>query len=163
MTDAPPDGHGRFSVVPAAYVIFLRGRPDEREVLLQLRRGTGFMDEHWAAAAAGHVERGETVLEAAAREAEEEVGVGDVELRPLCAMQRTRPTGKAVDERVDYFFTATSWVGEPRIIEPDKCAELRWFPLRALPDPVVPHELAVLAALRDSGVDGVPPILVHGF
>lgn len=28
------------------------------QVLLQLRRGTGYMDEHWACAAAGHVESG---------------------------------------------------------------------------------------------------------
>ena len=50
--------------------------------------------------------------------------------------------------------------GEPRILEPQKCADLRWFRLDALPDPVVPHELAVLTALRDGDV---PPILTHGF
>ncbi len=154
------DAHGRFVVIPAAYVFFLRGPEDAREVLLQLRRGTGYMDEHWAAAAAGHVERGETVLAAAAREAEEEVGVTDLELQPVCAMQRTGADGQAIDERVDYFFTATSWSGEPRIIEPEKCAELHWFALDDLPDPVVPHEHAVLTALA-SGV--VPPIMMYGF
>ena len=51
----------RFVVVPASYVFFLR---DDR-VLLQLRQGTGFMDDHWAAAAAGHVEKGETAYDAA--------------------------------------------------------------------------------------------------
>ena len=30
------------------------------------------------------------------------------------------------------------------IVEARKCAELRWCPLDGLPDPVVPHELAVL-------------------
>ena len=152
--------HGRFSVVPAAYVVFLRGEGSAREVLLQLRRGTGYMDEHWACAAAGHVEEGESVFAAATREAGEEVGVGDVALSPLCAMQRSNGTGLAVDERVDYFFTATAWSGEPRIVEPEKCADLRWFPLDGLPDPVVPHELAVLTALRDGTV---PPIVTHGF
>ncbi len=58
--------HDRFTVVPAAYVFLLRDAPDEgsaarTEVLLQLRSGTGYMDDHWAAAAAGHVEKGETV------------------------------------------------------------------------------------------------------
>ena len=151
---------GRFSVVPAAYIVFLRGEDSTREVLLQLRRGTGYMDEHWACAAAGHVEEGESVFAAAAREAGEEVGVTDVALSPVCAMQRTNGTGLAVDERVDYFFAATSWAGDPRIVEPDKCADLRWFPLDRLPDPVVPHELAVLTALRDGAV---PPIVTHGF
>ncbi len=160
----------RFVVVPAAYVIFLRDAPADpdgpsrREVLLQLRRGTGFMDGHWACAAAGHVERGESVYDAAAREAREELGVTGVELSTVCAMQRTRrdASGRAepIDERVDYFFTSTSWTGEPRIVEPEKCADLRWFALSSLPDPVVPHELAVLEALRSGEV---PPVLVHGF
>ena len=159
--------HNRFTVVPAAYVFLLRdGAAGEggTEVLLQLRSGTGYMDDHWAAAAAGHVEKGETVYEAAAREAVEELGITGLDLSPVCAMQRTRPgdrgTARPVDERVDYFFTSRAWSGEPRVVEPDKSAGLRWFGLHALPDPVVPHELRVLEALRDGSV---PPVLVHGF
>ena len=38
------------------------------------------MDDHWAAAAAGHVEKGETAYDAARREAVEEVDVADLEL-----------------------------------------------------------------------------------
>jgi 8-oxo-dGTP diphosphatase len=155
----------RFAVVPAAYVCLLRPSPSGTEVLLQLRDGTGYMDGHWAAAAAGHVERGETVFEAAVREAAEEVDVHDVVPEPLCAMHRTGATGDPVDERVDCFFTATSWSGEPRIVEPEKCADLRWFPLDSLPDPVVPHELSVLRALHAgrSGGDPVPAIVTYGF
>jgi 8-oxo-dGTP pyrophosphatase MutT (NUDIX family) len=151
--------HSRFAVVPAAYVVFLRDADPAgggaREVLLQLRSGTGFMDDHWACAAAGHVEKGESVHEAARREALEEVGVTDVALTPLTAMQRSNNTGLPVDERVDYFFASTAWSGEPRIVEPQKCADLRWFPLDALPDPVVPHELAVLSALRDGTLEPI--------
>lgn len=150
----------RFVVVPASYVLFLRSLAGEDQILLQLRRGTGYMDEHWATAAAGHVEQGESVFEAARREATEELGVTDVELAPLCAMHRTGATGDPVDERVDYFLRATSWSGEPRILEVDKCADLRWFGLRDLPSPVVPHELRVIEALRDGTLE---PILAHGF
>lgn len=139
--------HGRFVVVPAAYVFLLRDGVTGLEVLLQLRRGTGYMDEHWAAAAAGHVERGETAYDAAHREALEELDVRDLDLRFVTAMQRTRG-GEPIDERIDFFFTARSWSGEPRIVEPSKCADLRWCPLDALPDPVVPHELSVLTAIR---------------
>lgn len=136
----------RFVVVPAAYVFLLREGATGTEVLLQLRRNTGYMDDHWAAAAAGHVERGETAYVAARREAAEELGLDDVDLRFELTMQRTQ-SGEPIDERVDFFFTARSWSGEPRVVEPEKCAGLQWFPLAALPDPVVPHEALALAAL----------------
>lgn len=128
-------------------------------MLLQLRQHTGYMDDHWAAAAAGHVEKDETAYDAAAREAREELGITGVALEFLASMQRTQG-GDPIDERVDFFFAASSWTGEPRIMEPDKCAALRWFPLSALPHPVVPHELAVLTALHE-GV--VPGYLTFGF
>jgi 8-oxo-dGTP pyrophosphatase MutT (NUDIX family) len=152
----------RFVVVPATYVFLLRPAPmpGGREVLLQLRHGTGYMDDHWAAAVAGHVERGESVFSAATREAVEETGIAEVDLTPWCAMQRTGTSDDPVDERVDYFFVSTSWSGTPRIMEPDKTADLRWFNLDTLPTPVVPHELRVLESVR---AGRTPPIVVHGF
>ena len=68
------------------------------------------MDDHWAAAAAGHVEKGETAYDAARREAAEEIGVADLELEFVTAMQRTRG-GEPIDERIDLFFTCRSWIG----------------------------------------------------
>lgn len=149
--------HGRFTVVPASYVFLLRDRdadadgplPPGTEVLLQLRRGTGYMDEHWAAAAAGHVERGETAYDAARREAAEELDVHDVDLRFEFTVHRSGGD-LPIDERVDFFFTARRWSGEPRVVEPQKCAELRWVRLDALdtlPGPVVPHEREALGRL----------------
>jgi 8-oxo-dGTP diphosphatase len=137
----------RFTVVPASYVFLLRDGAAGTEVLLQLRQNTGYMDDHWAAAAAGHVERGETAIDAAHREAAEEIAITALELEFVTAMQRTQHDAP-IDERIDFFFTARRWSGEPRIVEPEKCAELRWCPLDALPDPVVPHEREVLSRLR---------------
>lgn len=137
----------RFRVVPAAYVFLLRAAsPGRDEVLLQLRQNTGYMDGHWAAAAAGHVERGETAYNAARREAHEEIGVEVGDLTFVTSMQRTRHADP-IDERIDFFFTCRSWRGEPRVVEPQKAAAMDWFPLDALPDPVVPHELFVLERL----------------
>ncbi len=136
----------RFVVVPAAYVFLLREGEHGPEVLLQLRQNTGYMDDHWAAGAAGHVERGETAYDAARREASEELGLEDVSLDFQFTMQRTQHA-EAIDERVDFFFTARSWSGEPRVVEPEKCADLRWWPLSGLPDPVVPHERLALTSL----------------
>ncbi|MHA6793736.1 NUDIX hydrolase [Pseudonocardia bannensis] len=148
----------RFRLVPAAYVVLRRGD----DILLQLRQNTGYRDGHWATAAAGHVEAEESVVAAACREAAEELGVtieaGD--LVPLTAMHRTHGNRQPIDERVDFFFECRRWTGEPRLIEPDKAADLRWFALDALPDPVVPHERAVFEQLRD----GRPaPVTTFGF
>jgi 8-oxo-dGTP diphosphatase len=148
----------RFVVVPAAYVFLLRDGVGGPEVLLQLRQGTGYMDGHWAAAAAGHVERGETAYDAARREAHEEIGVELDDLGFVTSMQRTQH-GDPIDERVDFFFTCRSWTGEPRIVEPAKCAALDWFPLDGLPDPVVPHERFVLERLGT----GVESYTTFGF
>jgi 8-oxo-dGTP diphosphatase len=128
-------------------------------VLLHLRRGTGYRDGHWATLA-GHVEEGETARAAAAREAFEEAGVriDEADLTPLTTLHRITPGAGQVEQRVDFFWTARRWTGVPRIIEPDKNAALDWFPLTALPDPVVPHEHAVLTGL--SGAAPLPAILL---
>ena len=136
----------RFVVVPAGYVYLLRGPVDDPEVLLQLRRNTGYMDGHWAAGAAGHVERGETAYDAACREALEELGLRDLQLTFELTMQRTQGADP-IDQRVDFFFTARTWTGEPTVQEPAKCADLRWFPLSQLPEPVVPYERLALGHL----------------
>ena len=147
----------RFVVVPAAYVYLLREGDAGTEVLLQLRQGTGYMDGHWAAAAAGHVERGETAYDAARREALEELGITEIDLEFRFTMQRTQHD-LPIDERVDFFFTSRSWVGDPRVVEPLKCAEIRWCRLDDLPDPVVPHERLALESLGT-----LTPYLTFGF
>jgi 8-oxo-dGTP diphosphatase len=152
----------RFRVVPAAYVLLLRGTGRDAEVLLQLRQNTGYRDGHWAMAAAGHVEADESVHAAACREAAEEIGVkiDPADLEPLTTMHRTHANHDPIDERVDFFFGCHRWAGEPRMLEAAKVADLGWFTLSALPEPVVPHERYVLDALRDGAL---PAISTWGF
>jgi 8-oxo-dGTP diphosphatase len=157
----------RFRVVPAAYLILRR----EDQVLLQRRSNTGYRDDHWAIGAAGHVERGESAWRAACREAFEELGVEVEEsnLEPITTVHRTNRErdrlGDGLDERVDFFFATHHWKGKPRTMEPEKSAGLGWFNLDELPEPVVPHELQVLMALRARlhGSGDVPRIMTHGW
>ncbi|SPT53206.1 NTP pyrophosphohydrolases containing a Zn-finger, probably nucleic-acid-binding [Actinomyces bovis] len=158
----------RFSLVPAAYLLLLREHGNRTEVLLQLRQNTGYMDGYWACGVAGHVEPGESVLVTASREAEEELGlhVAPEALVPLTAMHRSNDVGgAALEQRVDFFFSARHWEGEPRVQEKTKNADLQWFALDSLPMRVPPHERAVLGWLRTQLAGGapVPPVVVFGF
>jgi dihydrofolate reductase len=150
------------ALVPATYLVLVRGGERGPEVLLQLRRGTGYMDGWWACGAAGHVEPGESFEQAGVREAQEELGVrvapGD--LTHLVTVHRTCALPDPVEQRVDVFVTVTTWSGEPHPAERDKAAQLRWWPLHGLPDRVVPHERRALDELREGRAGG---LLAHGF
>ena len=141
----------RFSVVPAAYLILTRPGLTGTEVLLQQRGATGYMEGWWACGAAGHVERGESADQAVCREAAEELGLTIIpsDVRLFAVLQRSCVLGGPIEQRIDLFFTTSGVAGEPAIIEPDKAADLRWWPLDDLPDHVVPHEQQVLGHLRE--------------
>ncbi|WP_150462254.1 NUDIX hydrolase [Nesterenkonia ebinurensis] len=149
----------RYQVIPAAFVLLV---DSQEQVLLCYRRGTGYMDEHWSFGSAGHVEAGETVLQAAVREVREELGVkiAEADLVPMTVGHRTSRNGKPIDERVDFFFSVRRWEGEPRIQEEDKAAELRWVSPDQLPEPVVPYERVILQQWEQGTL---PPVSTFGF
>jgi 8-oxo-dGTP pyrophosphatase MutT (NUDIX family) len=147
----------RTALVPASYVLLWREGDHGPEVLLHLRQHTGYMDGRWACLA-GHVEDGESAVEAAVREAREEAGVvvDPADLEPLAAVHRRQPGGPPVEQRVDFFFRARRWDGEPVVREPAKNGGYRWFPVTDLPE-TVPQEALVLGHLREAGT--VPAVL----
>ncbi|MBW9205417.1 NUDIX domain-containing protein [Mumia sp. zg.B17] len=145
------------ALVPASYVLMLRGPIGDEEILLHLRQNTGYRDGHWAMIA-GHVDADESARTAAAREVNEETGatVDPETLQPLTTIHRWMPGGPPVEQRVDFFWIARRWDGDPRIAETDKAVDQRWFSLRDLPQPGVVHEEVVIEAyLRGD----VPPIM----
>jgi 8-oxo-dGTP diphosphatase len=115
------------------------------QVLLLRRFQTGYEDGSYSVVA-GHLEAGETVLMAARRETQEEVGVKLLEqdLRVVGVMQR-----KSNDERVDFFLAAPTWEGEVRNAEPDKCDDLIWRALDDLPANTIPYVRRALANYRE--------------
>ncbi len=108
---------------------------DDDMTLLSLRTRTGYMDGFYSVVA-GHIEPGETILQTAAREAAEEAGVVIVprDTEVVGVMHR-----QDEEERIDFFVRVHAWVGEPYNKEPEKCAELEWFHLDALPPNIVPY------------------------
>jgi len=147
----PVSSMRRNKATPSAYLILRRGA----EILLGLRRNTGYFDGYWGLPA-DHIEAGEMPTEALVREVAEEIGltVDPARLGFVHAMY-TRTTDNT-GERCDYFFELTVWPGEPYNAEPDKCTELRWFALSELPGNFVQkHHLGVtysLAGIRYSEV-----------
>ncbi len=129
----------KYRSLAAVYVMLVN---DNNEILLGRRCHTGYRDGFYDMPA-GHLEDGETLREAAARELLEETGIrvliDDLDFVEL--LHR-----KSMDDRVylDVFFQARKWEGEPGIQEPEKCNHMAWFPMDALPDMLVPHQKIVL-------------------
>ncbi len=107
---------------------------DDRILLLR-RYNTGFMDGQYSVIA-GHVDRGESVVQAIHREAEEEAGIllAPDQLQTIQVMHRNSDT-----ERIDYFFFVENWIGTIRNAEPSKCDDLAWFAIEALPENMIPY------------------------
>jgi 8-oxo-dGTP pyrophosphatase MutT (NUDIX family) len=107
----------------------------EDQVLLIRRFNTGFADGQYSVPA-GHLDGGETVIAAAAREAQEEVGVRlDAECIHFSHVMH-RMDG---EERVDFFVNVSNWNGELINAEPDKCDEICWVNVNELPGNTIPY------------------------
>jgi 8-oxo-dGTP diphosphatase len=130
----------RFKLIAAVYLLFRRGD----EILLLRRANTGYEDGNYGLVS-GHVDGDEPLAVAAAREAREEAGV---EIDPADLALRTVMHRRQDDERVEFFFEPARWRGEIRNAEPDKCTELAWFPLDALPDNTIPYVRAAIERAR---------------
>lgn len=117
-------------------------------LLLMRRSGTGFFDGLYSLPG-GHVEPGESVLQAAARELFEETGV----VVELCDIEFIGVVHRYSDtNRIDFFVRAREWQGEAEIREPDKCDGLAWFGRASLPDALVPYVRAALDQPREPWV-----------
>lgn len=132
----------RFKVIPAVYLILEKNG----EILLGRRANTGYMDGSYSLPA-GHHDGNETLREAMAREAREEVGItihpDDMEFVYLLH----RPYA-ADGDRVDAYFLVRKWEGDPVNLEPEKCDDLQWFKKDALPETVIPKIKMVIEAVE---------------
>ena len=124
-----------------AHVLLIKGGT----VLLLRRQNTGFEDGKLCLIS-GHLEAGEPVIEAARREAMEEAGI-DVHLDDLEFVHVMH--NNSGGHRMAFFFEASSWHGEARNAEPDKCSEIVWASLEDLPEDIIPYQReAIIHALN---------------
>ena len=107
----------------------------ENNILLLRRYNTGYEDGNFSVIA-GHLDGNEEIKTAMIREAHEEAGIELAERDLLVAGMMHR---KSVEERIDFFLTATRWSGEITNQEPDKCDLLAWFAINRLPENTIPY------------------------
>lgn len=117
----------------------------QNQVLLHLRKNTGYCDGMWSLIA-GHVEAGESATEGMIREAIEEIGIvlDPSHLQVVHVMHR-----KTNRLNIDVFFECSSWQGEIHNCEPHKCDKLAFFPLHQLPPLIIDYNRLALQAIAD--------------
>jgi len=132
-------------VIPTAYLVLVK----ENKILLSRRYNTGFQDGQYSFPAGHPAGDEETLSQAMIREAKEEIGVevdsADLELVHVMHRKQVEPTS---ERRINLFFAAKNWRGEPRIMEPDKCDDLRWFGLDSLPGNTIPYIRRAIGCFR---------------
>ena len=121
----------RFKTPNAVFVLLFRGNKDNLEILLQKRQNTGFMDGYWDISASGHVEEGESVTQAAVRETKEELGIEILKKDIKFAGFYYNNFGSVT--YCHTYFDVRHYSGVPKVNEPEKCSEIRWFNLEKLP------------------------------
>jgi len=115
------------------------------------RKNTGHGDGKYSVPA-GHVDAGERMIDAAIREAKEEVGVSITEENLTFAhMVHIRKRDPSLPDRLQFFFVAHTWDGELQNCEPEKCDDIAWFPIAALPDNCVEYTRQAFRAYQ-SGI-----------
>lgn len=109
-------------------------------LLLGLRSG-GFGAGTWGLPG-GRLEEGETIMQAAARELVEETGIKLLLGEPIAMVEAER-----ADDHVQVAVWVHRWAGRPRRVEPTKCLEWSYLPIRSLREPLFGPSLALLSVV----------------
>lgn len=133
----------RFKIIPVSHLILIK----DGKILLSRRFNTGYEDGNYSVVA-GHLDGNETFTSAMVREAREEAGI-ELRLEDLDVVHAMhRKTLSEANERIEFFLKAKKWQGEPKIMEPDKCDDLKWFAIDDLPANTVPYIRQAIENIR---------------
>ena len=78
----------------------------------------------------GHLEQGEDIFDAMIREAKEEIGIS-IKRENMQIVHIYHHFNKDI---LKFVFEVTSYSGEIKNLEPEKCKELKWVDIEKLPD-----------------------------
>jgi len=123
----------RFTLRAAVHILFLK----DDKVLLLLRKNIS--SDGMYGLVAGHLDENETITQAFIREAKEEVGIdlkpSDISIKTVC---HSYIKGKN-ESIIQFYATCDKWKGEFINKEPDKCGEIKFFPVDSLPGNTAPY------------------------
>ncbi len=126
----------RFKVKVGVFLVLL----NQGNLLCIRRHNTGIEDGFYVVPMGGLQEK-ETLLKAVIREAAEEVNITvkeeNLKLAHLMYRKHIQPDGYYFFQQ-DLFFTASSFSGIPRNMEPHKADDVQFFPLGNLPINLAP-------------------------
>ena len=129
--------------------VYLIIKNKEGKVLLQRRQGTklwpGFL-----ALPAGHIDEGENAIDAVIREAKEELSIEITEDGIVDSFVVNR-RNKSLKPYFDVYFEISSYQGQIKINEPEKCSELKWCDINNLPNDLVDFEVEAIKK-RQQGI-----------
>ena len=120
----------RYESKVAVFLILMREVNGKIEILLQRRYNTGYMDGKYDMACSGHLEKGESLSMALVREAKEEIDL-DIKEENLKLVSVIHPYK---EDYINVFFITEKYEGTPKIMEHNKCDDLKWFDLDDLPE-----------------------------
>lgn len=119
----------RFQNAIVADLLMTKQENGKKQILLSKRKNTGYKDGEYELPG-GHLEENEDLYEAMIREAKEELGISlnRENLKIVYIMHHY--TGK----RMNFILETEKSNLEPRIMEVDKCEELKWVEINNLPE-----------------------------
>ena len=134
----------RYEIKVAVFLVLTRETNKGTEIMLQRRCNTGYMDGKYDMACSGHLESGETLSMAVAREAKEELSI-DIQEKDLHLVSVLHPHQ---EDYLNIFFTTKSFKGTPQIMEEEKCDDLSWFNINHLPDNTIERIRQVIKCIE---------------
>ena len=130
----------RFMTPSAVFGVILK----DNKILLQKRKNTGYRDGFYDFAATGHVEKYEKLTSAMSREIKEElnIDVKENDLKFMTMVHRKDDVSGTI--YYDIYFLVMDYLGTPMVNEPEKCEEIKWFPLSNLPNNLIDDRIYAL-------------------
>jgi len=138
------NSRGTMYTLPAYVGIILK---QDDQVLFVKRCNSDWASERWNFPG-GLLEDGETLLQAAVRETQEETGVvvdpADFKLVHVLHVQAGGTNTRTI---IGFYFMATKWTGTSINNEPDKHSDIGWFDVNNLPANATEHAHQALLGL----------------